>query len=120
MRGSFVLLFFGAAIGFLGCNSSQDKVIVRAENVDEPILKAEPPITDVPRLTQEQAVAIGEKAIMAKMEPEYINKYKPYRANFRVGVWHVYGTLPGGGPGGTPEARVQDRDGKVLGVFHSQ
>jgi hypothetical protein len=73
-----------------------------------------------PRLTEAQVLQIAEKALKAKMAPEYVDRYKPYHAELRDGVWNVSGTLPGGGPGGTPEARVRDRDGEVLEVFHGQ
>jgi hypothetical protein len=72
------------------------------------------------RLSEAQVLPIAERALKATMPPEYVDKYKPYRAEFRDGIWHVFGTLPDGGPGGTPEARVRDRDGEVLQVFHSQ
>jgi hypothetical protein len=72
------------------------------------------------RLSEAQVVPIAESALKAKMPREYVDKYKPYRAEFRDGIWNVYGTLPGGGPGGTPEARVRDSDGEVLQDFHSQ
>jgi hypothetical protein len=73
-----------------------------------------------PRLTEARALAIAEKALKAKMPPEYVDKYKPYRAELRDGIWNVFGTLPHGGAGGTPEASVRDSDGEVLRVFHSQ
>ena len=73
-----------------------------------------------PRLTEAQVLPIAEKALKAKMAPEYVDKYKPYHAELRDGIWNVFGTLPGGGPGGTPEARVRDSDGEVLEVFHGQ
>lgn len=72
------------------------------------------------RLSQAQAVEIGLGAIEADMSLTYAEKYKPYRAEFRDGSWHVFGTVPGNGPGGTPEAIVLDGDGKVLSVGHSQ
>ena len=73
-----------------------------------------------PRLTEAQVLPIAERALKAKMAPEYVDKYKHYRAELRVGLWNVYGTLPDGGAGGTPEAKVRDSDGEVLEVFHSQ
>lgn len=72
------------------------------------------------KMTEEAVVAIGVAAINAKMPPEYVAGYKPYRAALRDGVWHVFGTLPGDCAGGTPEARVRDSDGKALDVFHTQ
>jgi hypothetical protein len=73
-----------------------------------------------PRLTEAQVLPIAERALKAKMPPEYVDKYKPYRAELRDGIWNVFGTLPSGVAGGTPEARVRDSDGEMLQVFHSQ
>ena len=72
------------------------------------------------RLSEAEVVPIAERALKAAMPPGHVDKYKPYRAEFQDGIWNVFGTLPGGGAGGTPEARVRDRDGEVLQVFHSQ
>jgi hypothetical protein len=78
------------------------------------------PTKDGPRLTEAEAVGAALPAMKADMPPEYVDKYRPYRAELADGVWTVSGTAPGGGPGGTPAAHVRDRDGKVLGVFHTQ
>jgi hypothetical protein len=79
-----------------------------------------PPPQKEPRLTETQVLSIAEKALKAKMTPEYVDKYKPYHAELRDGIWNVFGTLLGGGPGGTPETKVRDSDGEVIQVFHSQ
>jgi hypothetical protein len=92
-----ILLIFLAAV--LGCNT------------------ANPPRK---RLSEAQVLAIADRALKAEMPPAYVAKYKPYRAELRDGIWHVFGTLPSGWVGGTPEARVRDSDGEVLQVFHSQ
>jgi hypothetical protein len=106
-RGGFVmrsfarslLVFLAAAIG---CNNDR-----------------RPPRKE-PRLTEAQVLPIAEKALKAKMPPEYVDRYRPYRAELRDGVWNVFGTLPGDVVGGTPEARVRDSDGEILEVSHSQ
>jgi hypothetical protein len=71
-------------------------------------------------LSEAQVLPIAERALKAKMPSKYVDTYKPYRAEFRDGIWHVFGALPRGVVGGTPEARVRDSDGEVLQVFHSQ
>jgi len=76
-------------------------------------LRASPPFKDV------EAIEIATAALSEKFPGSYA-KYKPYRAKLSNGVWHVYGTIPGGGPGGTPEARIRDADGVVIRIFHSQ
>jgi hypothetical protein len=82
--------------------------------------KANPPPKKESRLTEAQVLPIAERALKAKMPPEHVDRYKPYRAELRDGIWNVFGTLPGGGAGGTPEAKVRDSDGEVIEVFHSQ
>lgn len=71
------------------------------------------------RLTGRQAIDIASAA-MSDEFPESFKKHQPYRARFTNAVWHVYGTIPGGGPGGTPEALIRDADGVVVTVFHTQ
>jgi hypothetical protein len=73
-----------------------------------------------PRLTEAQAIAIAFPAMSASMTPEHVNKYKPYRAELHDSIWNVFGSVPDGGAGGTPEAKVRDSDGKIIVVFHSQ
>jgi hypothetical protein len=73
-----------------------------------------------PRLTEEQAVAIALPALSANMPPEHVNEYQPYHAELHDGIWNVFGSVPGDGVGGTPEAKVRDSDGKIITVFHSQ
>lgn len=70
-------------------------------------------------LTNVKAIEIATPA-MSKKFPDSFEECKPYRAKLSDGVWHVYGTLPDGVAGGTPEARVRDTDGVVIEVFHSQ
>ena len=70
-------------------------------------------------LTNATAIEIATPA-MSKKFPDSFDDCKPYRAQLSDGVWHVYGTLPDGVAGGTPEARVRDTDGVVIEVFHSQ
>lgn len=72
-----------------------------------------------PRMTEAMAIAIAAREMSRKF-PDSFERCKPYRARLADGVWQVYGTVPGGGPGGTPEAHVRDSDGSVLKTFHSQ
>lgn len=68
-----------------------------------------------PRLTDAKAIEIATLALSKKF-PASFEKCKPYRAKLAMGIWHVYGTVPGG----APEAHVRDRDGAVVRAFHSQ
>ena len=72
-----------------------------------------------PRLTDAEAIEIASRELSKKYSA-YFEKCKPYHAKLAKGKWHVYGTVPGGCPGGTPEAHVRDADGAVIGAFLSQ
>jgi hypothetical protein len=71
------------------------------------------------RITAAEAVAIAEPALAAGF-PDSFEDCRPYRADYRDGIWHVRGTLPEGMLGGTPEAEVRDADGEILRIFHTQ
>jgi len=68
----------------------------------------------------ETAVAVAEAIFRAVFEKEHTAKFEPYHARFDGGVWIVYGTLKRGSRGGTPMLKIQESDGKVLEVWHSQ
>jgi hypothetical protein len=51
---------------------------------------------------------------------ENVAKAEPYVAKLENGVWHVFGTLPEGLRGGTPEASVCEVDGSVSATWHSR
>ena len=70
-------------------------------------------------MTEANVLLVAEPA-MAKGFPKSYLENKPYHAEFRNGIWAVRGTLPPDVVGGTPEATVRDRDGKVIEVFHTQ
>ena len=66
------------------------------------------------------------KAIYSKapqhsaFSPESVAQGEPYVAILGDGVWHVFGTLPKGTLGGTPEASICAVDGSVLATSHGQ
>ncbi len=49
-----------------------------------------------------------------------IRSEQPYIAKLDRDVWTVTGTLPSGSVGGTAEARIAKRDGRILFVIHYQ
>ena len=62
------------------------------------------------------------KIALAVWHPIYgdklINKYKPYHAELKKdSVWSIWGSLPRGTYGGTPEMLIQKSDGKILQVI---
>jgi hypothetical protein len=69
---------------------------------------------------EETAVNIAKAVFAPIFTSEEIAKYNPYHAQFKDGVWIVYGTLKPGSRGGTPQLRMQKKDGRVLEVWHSQ
>ncbi len=68
------------------------------------------------------AVAIAKPAMVEKYGEELVNKKGPYTAKYnrQDGTWHVYGTLPKGYVGGTPEAIVSERNGDIISIWHGK
>jgi hypothetical protein len=66
------------------------------------------------------AVKIAEAVLPPIFGEEEVNKYRPYHAQLRDGIWTVYGTLAPSSRGGTPQMTIQKKDGKVIEVWHSQ
>jgi len=52
--------------------------------------------------------------------PENVAQGEPYVATLENGVWHVFGTLPKGTVGGTPEASICAVDGSVSATSHGR
>jgi hypothetical protein len=65
------------------------------------------------------AVKIAEAVFPPVFGQEIVDKFRPYQAQLKDGVWTVYGTLKPGSRGGTPMIRIRKQDAKVLGVWHS-
>ena len=70
-------------------------------------------------LTEQDVLKIA-LPMLKKEYPKSIENYEPYHAEFENGNWHVFGTLPKNWRGGTPEAVVQDKDGTILKITHTQ
>jgi hypothetical protein len=66
------------------------------------------------------AVKVAEVVFPPIFGSEEVAKYLPYHAQFKDGVWTIYGTLKRGSRGGTPQMTIQKKDGKVIEVWHSQ
>ncbi len=76
--------------------------------------------TGAPRhLTEAQVLAAAEPAMKAQF-PDGFEEDRPYHAELKDGIWWVHGTLPTNAVGGTAEASVEDRTGRVLRVWHTQ
>jgi len=70
--------------------------------------------------TERAAIAVAKAAWHGKFSAASVKEREPYRAELSDGTWHVFGTLPAGWRGGTPEALVCASNGKVLKVFHGR
>ena len=70
-------------------------------------------------LTEQDVLKIA-LSVLKKTYPESFDNCAPYHAKFENGNWHVFGTLPKNWRGGTPEAVVQDKDGTILKITHTQ
>ena len=70
-------------------------------------------------LTEQDVLKIA-LPVLKKEYPKSFDNYAPYHAEFENGNWHVFGTLPKGWDGGTPEAVVQDKDATILKITHTQ
>jgi len=66
------------------------------------------------------AVKVAEAIFLPIFGEEEVTKFLPYHAQLKDGIWTVYGTLKPNSRGGTPQLRIQKKDGKVLEVWHSQ
>jgi len=66
------------------------------------------------------AVKVAEAVLPPIFGSEEVTKYSPYHATLKDDVWTVYGTLKPGSRGGTPQMRIQKKDGKVIEIWHSQ
>lgn len=74
-----------------------------------------------PRMTEADVLRVAEPVLEAEY-PDSFSEGRPYHAKFSqmTRVWHVRGTLPPRSFGGTPEAKVDDADGRILHVTHTQ
>jgi hypothetical protein len=76
---------------------------------------------------QNECVLNAETAIniaVAAWEPIYgkkqIEKEKPYIAVLKDSVWFVTGSLPPGYKGGTAEAEILKKTGKIIRIIHGK
>ena len=70
--------------------------------------------------TADDAIAVAKPAFAEKYGNQ--TKYEPFVAehNRRDGTWHIYGTLPEGHLGGTPEAIISEQDGRIISIWHGK
>ena len=70
--------------------------------------------------TADAAVAAAKLAWRAKFSDSVVQRSEPYRANLHNGSWQVFGTLPAGFRGGTPEAVICASNGQVVKIAHGR
>ena len=51
---------------------------------------------------------------------EQIEREKPYHATLKDEVWLVTGSLPDGVLGGVAIAKIARRDGRIIGITHTE
>ena len=66
------------------------------------------------------AIAIAVAVWSPIYGKEHIASEKPYIASLKDGVWRVHGSLPEGYIGGVAIIRIEQKDGRILEVVHSQ
>ena len=71
------------------------------------------------------AIRIAEAIWTPIFGEREIRSERPYRAELRGRVWHVYGSLPPPPPGwmhvgGVAEAEIDRYPGKILRVYHGE
>lgn len=71
-------------------------------------------------MTEDIVIAIAIDRFIAIYGVDRIDAERPFNAVLKNGVWHVSGSLPPGHRGGTAEAEIDPKDGKVLRVWHSR
>ena len=65
------------------------------------------------------AVKVAEAVFLPIFGQGEVTKFLPYHAQFKDGVWTVYGTLKPNSRGGTPQLTILKKDGKITEVWHS-
>jgi hypothetical protein len=66
------------------------------------------------------AIRIAEAVWIPIYGAKTLADEKPFVATRRGDVWHVYGTMPKNTPGGTAEAEIDSRSGKIIRVSHGE
>lgn len=66
------------------------------------------------------AIRIAEAVWIPIYGEKQISTEKPFKAVLRNDMWFVTGTLPPGFEGGTAEAEISKRDGRILRLIHGQ
>jgi hypothetical protein len=68
----------------------------------------------------ETAVDIAVAVFKPIYGADKIKSESPFQAEINGEVWHVYGSLPVGWKGGTAEAELSRKDGRILRVWHGK
>lgn len=73
-----------------------------------------------PVLDEKTAIAVAVAAWVPVYGEAQIAREKPYRAELKDGIWHVYGYLSPHKLGGVAEATISKSDGKILSIKHGK
>ncbi len=66
-------------------------------------------------LSENEAYRKGIEALRS-LFADHFEAYNPYQTEYHRGLWRVYGSAPKGVVAETPQAKIRDRDGKVIEV----
>ncbi|MDB5986229.1 MAG: hypothetical protein JWR16_1282 [Nevskia sp.] len=66
------------------------------------------------------AIEIAKPALIKQFTSDDMAKFEPFKAEQQGEIWHVYGSPPPEGGGGSPAADVCRATGEVLNVYRSQ
>jgi hypothetical protein len=69
---------------------------------------------------RETAEKIAEAVWIPIYGKDNIDRQRPFGATLRNGVWYVCGSLPEGWFGGTAEAEISRKDGRILRISHGK
>lgn len=122
----FVLVFILVSLIQISCSKIEQKEIagneVSAEksqnSQNENTINAETKFGYVP--DEKTAIEIAIKIWNPIYGKEKIEQEAPYHATLKNGVWTVWGSLPEDMDGGVAQARISQKDGKILKIIHGK
>ena len=121
-----ILLIISGSLGQFGCSKIDQKEITQnlinlektPTSQNNTSINSETKFGYVP--DEKTAIEIAIKVWIPIYGKEQIENEKPYHANLKNRIWKVTGSLPEGYDGGVAEARIVQKDGRILKIIHGQ
>ena len=115
-----IIAFLALGIALMACSMPQPTSNQKVAEVSTP--SATPVATKTPSFVRDEqaAIEIAYETWIFPYGKETIDGEKPYMAELKKGVWHVYGSLPKGAVGGVAEAWISQTDGHVIRYMHGE